>query len=105
MFTLLLLLTACGTDSPDPAAVAADLARPLAERRVVPVAVTADEDEVREALAQVRTRFLSRPVAADDPAIDRLLDLWRASGGMDDPETAWSVVVEALLRHPAQAVY
>jgi len=88
-----------------PAAVAADLARPLAERRVVPVAVTADEDEVREALAQVRTRFLSRPVASDDPAIERLLDLWRVSGGMDDPEAAWSVVVEAMLRHPAQAVY
>lgn len=88
-----------------PAAVAADLARPLAERRVIPVAATAGEDEVRVALAAVRTRFLSRPVAADDPAVDRLLALWRDAGGAAEPERAWSVVVEALLRHPAQAVY
>lgn len=88
-----------------PKAVAADLARPLAERRIVPVDATASEDEVRVALAQVRTRFLSRPVEADDPAVDRLLALWQASGGAGDPEAAWGVVVEALLRHPAQAVY
>ena len=55
-----------------PAAVAADLARPLAERRIVPVDASASDEEVRTALAQVRTRFLSRPVTADDPAVERL---------------------------------
>ena len=88
-----------------PAAVAADLARPLAERRIVPVDASASDEEVRTALAQVRTRFLSRPVTADDPAVERLFSLWQASGGATRPADSWGVVIEALLRHPAQAVY
>ena len=88
-----------------PAAVAADLARPLGERRVVPVDVTASDAEVRTALAQVRTRFLSRPVGPEDPAVERLFVLWQASGGAQRPVESWGVVVEALLRHPAQTVY
>ena len=65
----------------------------------------ASVEEVRVAMAQVRTRFLSRPVDPDDPAVDRLMELWEASGGVGSPRAAWAVVVQALLRHPAQAVY
>ena len=40
--------------------------------------------------------MLSVVSTADDPAVDRLFALWTEAGGADDPQTAWSTVVEAL---------
>ena len=50
-------------------------------------------------------RFLSEPVAADSPEVDRLEALWQAAGGSEDPARAWELVVEALLRHPRALLY
>ena len=85
-------------------AVEQDLARPLDARLLVATDAT-DEASVRAALAPLHTRMLSVVSTADDPAVDRLFALWTEAGGADDPQTAWSTVVEALVRHPLQVLY
>lgn len=85
-------------------AVTDDLARPLGERLLVASDAT-DEDSVRRALAELSTRMLSVVSSGDDPSVDRLFALWTEAGGADDPQGAWSTVVEALVRHPLQVLY
>lgn len=63
------------------------------------------QDSVRLQLADWHARFLSLPVDQDSPEVDRLLELWQATGGGDEPHAAWTVVVHALLRHPAFLIY
>ncbi len=85
-------------------AVQVDFTRPLNERLLVATDAT-DDASVRAALAPLRTRMLSVVTETDDPAVDRLLALWTEAGGAEDPQTAWSTVVEALVRHPLQVLY
>ena len=64
-----------------------------------------DDALVRKQLAVWHGRFLSELVDADSEEIDRLLGLWHAVGGAEDPEIAWATVVEALIRHPRFLLY
>jgi hypothetical protein len=75
-----------------PAALAADRARPAADRRLL----TAEDDPPTQ-LAAWYTRFLGVPVEPDGPEVTRLLALWEGAGGGD---AGWEIVLEALVRHP-----
>lgn len=66
---------------------------------------TVDATERRLQLAEWHGVFLSEPVTADAPEVERLDALWAAAGGPDAPETAWATVVEALIRHPRSLLY
>ena len=81
-----------------PAALAADAARPAAERVLLPTTDTPVEADHRAALAGLYLRFLSREVAVDGPEVDRLYDLWSGAGA--DPTAAYAEVLLALSRHP-----
>ncbi|MFZ5477515.1 MAG: hypothetical protein ACOZNI_12135 [Myxococcota bacterium] len=82
-------------------ALEADLARPLASRRILTLTegLPATQDDIYAQLAAWHTRFLSAPVEPDSPEVRRLVDLWLAA---DDPA---GEVIEALIRHPAQVIY
>jgi hypothetical protein len=88
-------------------ALAEDAARPAGERVLWtvldPAATDLTEDDVRVQLATWASRFLSEPVAADDPRVDGLLALWEGAG--DTPADGGAVVLQALVRHPASRIY
>ncbi|RME27302.1 MAG: hypothetical protein D6798_04830, partial [Deltaproteobacteria bacterium] len=86
-------------------AVDADLQRPLDERRIVTVDETAGEAEVRQALADLAGRALGRLHDPEGEEVDLLFALWLDGGGWDDWPSAWSLVLEALIRHPDMVVH
>ncbi len=86
-------------------AVDADLALPLAERRIVTVESSAGEAEVRQALADLAGRALGRVHDPEGAEVDLLFSLWLDGGGWDDWAAAWSLVLEGLIRHPDMAVH
>ncbi|MFT4626028.1 MAG: hypothetical protein ACI8PZ_004699, partial [Myxococcota bacterium] len=67
---------------------------------------TADEVSVRAQLVALHTRILGEALADDAPGIDATLALWQATFDRSgDTETAWKVVVAALLRDPRMMFY
>lgn len=62
-------------------------------------------DQVAEQLAVWLSVFLSRPVGAEDPSVQRLHALWQAAEDPGDDLRAWSVALESLIRHPALVLY
>lgn len=66
---------------------------------------TTDPAEVRVQLEGWMGRWLGPERAADPAAVDRLVALWEATGGAEDPVTAWESALQALLRHPQSLVY
>ncbi len=85
--------------------VATDLGRDLDDRRLVTVDEAAGEAQVREALAGLAGRALGRLHDPDGEEVDLLFELWLDGGGWDAWADAWSLVVEALIRHPDMGVY
>jgi hypothetical protein len=91
--------------------VASDLAKPDADRKLLHGVELDTEDEaaLRRTMADLYRRILSVEVAADDPEIDDLLDLWRATrddhGDAAPVESAWTVTISALLQDPAVLYY
>lgn len=64
-----------------------------------------EEVAARQVLVRWRQRLLSESLSQSDPGIDALWALWSAAGGAADPEAAWTVCLEALLRHPLGRLY
>ena len=79
-----------------PAALEADRARPEGDR----VLLTREED-VPAQLADWYTRFLGVPVTTDGPEVERLLALWAT----EEDDDAWSLALQALVRHPRMVLY
>ncbi len=80
-----------------PEALAADRARPAADR----VLLTRESD-VPGQLADWYTRFLGVPVAVDSPEVERLHALWATA---EDADEAWVLALEGLVRHPRTVLY
>jgi hypothetical protein len=62
---------------------------------------------VRAQLVALHDRLLAEPVAADDPAVDAGLALFKAGLGPDGKDTAraWTLVLTALLQDPRIAFH
>lgn len=73
--------------------------------RVGPTDTGADTTALREQLAVLHTRMLSRPVPADSIEVDELLALFEVADGRTDPAAGWTVVLHALLRHPHAVLF
>ncbi len=65
-----------------------------------------DESAIREQIAVLHDRILAEDVGPDDPVVDATWELWRATHERaGETETAWKVVVAALLRDPRMMFY
>ena len=85
--------------------MAADLARPAADRRLLGDLGDGSEAATRTALADLQFRVFGEREGSDSPRIDALLAVYEAAGGEADPETAWTAVVYAVLRDPRILYY
>jgi hypothetical protein len=65
------------------------------------------EPAVRKQLVDLHARLLAEPVAAEDPAVDAGLALFKAGLGPAKPDTrgAWTLVLTALLQDPRIAFH
>mgnify|MGYP000563141674 CR=1 FL=1 len=77
-----------------------DLQREISERIVLRIAQDQDEQSVREQVHFWWVSLCTQWVDIDSPQIDRVMELFQAAGGWQDPEASWSLVLEAVLRHP-----
>ena len=77
-----------------------DLDREPADRIVLRIAQEQDEDSAREQLHYWWVSLLSQWSDEDSEQIDRLMVLFRDAGGVENPESSWPLVLEAILRHP-----
>jgi hypothetical protein len=69
-------------------------------------AETTDEASVREQLVLLHDRILAESVDDTDPAVDASFALWQGVlDRSDSTETAWQVVIAALLRDPRMIFY
>ena len=77
-----------------------DLEREQADRIVLRIAQSQDEISAREQIRYWWISLLSQWLDSDSEQIDRLMELFQEAGGLDNPESAWPLVLEAILRHP-----
>jgi hypothetical protein len=91
------------------AAIAEDLDRPLAERRLVLADLPMETTDARKIFVYWVTSLTGQSLNVEDPLIDRLLGLYERVGGDSsdegDQEQALQVSLRALIQHPMTAVY
>lgn len=77
-----------------------DLQRDVDDRIVLRIAQDQDEQSARAQVhfwcVSLRTQWID----IDSPQIDRVMELFQAVGGWQNPEASWPLVLEAVLRHP-----
>ena len=77
-----------------------DLQRESSERVVLRIAEEQDEQTAREQIHYWWVSLLSQWVEVDSPEVDRIMELFQATGGFQAPESSWPLVLEAIMRHP-----
>lgn len=88
--------------------VGADFRLPAAQRRLLSGVEATDTDEarVREQLAALHLRILSEALEPGSAELDPTWELWAATlARSGDPQTAWKVVISALLQDPRMVLY
>ena len=77
-----------------------DRQRPQEERIVLRLATDDSEEQVRIQIQYWWISLFSEWVETDAPQVDELYALFNDAGGGFSPEEAWSVLLEAIIRHP-----
>lgn len=88
-------------------AVATQFALPAAQRTLLQQVepTTTDDDALRSAIAALHADVLGEFLDPRSPPVGATLALWQQMLAQSDPETAWEVVIAALLRDPRAEFY